>query len=78
MKREEEDEYHSLFALFRQPGWKILQKRWVAEADKINTLLHVKDEKDLYNKQGQLQKLVELTTLEETTTHVYESIVEDD
>ena len=61
-----EEYYGEMKLMFRSKGWDFLLDELRENARVINNLQSVKDDKDLYFKQGQMATIATLLTFEET------------
>jgi len=77
MTPEVEKYYENYFDLFTTDGWKQYVEQ--VEAEKDNFLIeNIKDDRDLYAKQGQLYVINNILNFESMIRNAYDSIQEDE
>lgn len=72
MTKELQDYYNNFFELFRTKGWKQLIEELDNNIEQTDNLVTVKDEKDLFFKQGQLSVFNSFKNLELVITTAQE------
>ena len=72
--KELQEYYESIFDLFNHKGWTSIQEDVEQFIISLNDVLSIKDEKDLYVRQGQLQVLQYLQGLETSAKVTYEQL----
>jgi len=77
MTPEVEKYYENYFDLFTTDGWKQYVEQVEAEKDNFS-LEGVKDDKDLYAKQGQLYVINNILNFESMIRTAYDSLKEDE
>ena len=77
MTPEVENYYENYFDLFTTDGWKQYVEQVEAEKDNFS-LESVKDDKDLYAKQGQLYVINNILNFESMIRTAYDSLKEDE
>ena len=65
--REDKEFFDGRYRLFEMDGWQDLVQELVVMSESLNQVSTIKDEKSLYEVQGQLSILNMLITLEEQT-----------
>ena len=64
--------------LFAHEGWSLHLKELEEWAESLEKILTITDEKELYQKQGQLMVLNILLNLEETTKLALDTLIQED
>jgi hypothetical protein len=64
MSPEDTKEYEELLATFGTPGWKLLLEQYKREAEILQNVRYIPDEKSLYKTQGKLEVIDTLLNIE--------------
>lgn len=74
MDKELEQYYEARFAMFGSKGWKDLMEDMKERIAAIESIRGVKDSDELFKKQGELECLDWLTSLEDLSNDVYNDL----
>jgi acetolactate synthase regulatory subunit len=68
---ENEKKLEALVDMFQTKGWQILVQMLEDQRDALEKVFTVKDERDLYTRQGQLTRLYDILTLPAQVDEAY-------
>ena len=78
MKRELQDYYENRFAMMATKGWQELIEDLDIMIKSTDTLSGVETEQDLHLRKGELSIMNWIKTLKESSTEVYEQLLEEE
>lgn len=78
MKRELQDYYENRFAMMATKGWQELIEDLDIMIKSTDTLSGVETEQDLHFRKGELSIMNWIKTLKESSTEVYEQLLEEE
>lgn len=78
MKRELQDYYENRFAMMATKGWQELIEDLELMIDTTDTLSGIETEQQLHFRKGELSIMNWIKTLKESSTEVYEQLLEEE
>lgn len=76
MEKELEQYYEARFTMFASKGWKDLMEDLESRIEAIESIRGIKNSDELFKRQGELDCLEWLTSLEELSNDVYNELKE--